>query len=106
MRDHEAAGFYRQQAVEKFLKAFLLSKGWKLDRIHDLQSLPNDALTYDSALETFRGACQKITGFYFIERYPLIVESGLTEEDVSQARQEVEPLLEKIESVLRSNDPE
>ena len=27
VHDAEAAGFYLQQAVEKFLKAFLLSKG-------------------------------------------------------------------------------
>jgi HEPN domain-containing protein len=38
-QDPEAAGFYLQQAVEKFLKAFLLFKGWKLERIHDLESL-------------------------------------------------------------------
>lgn len=30
IQDPEAAGFYLQQAVEKFLKAFLLSKGWQL----------------------------------------------------------------------------
>jgi len=47
MQDPEAAGFYLQQAVEKFLKAFLLSKGWKLERIHDLEALLNAALAYD-----------------------------------------------------------
>ena len=45
VRDHEAAGFYLQQAVEKFLKAFLLFKGWKLERIHDLEALLNRALS-------------------------------------------------------------
>ena len=34
--DPELAGFCLQQAVEKFLKAFLLSKGWRLRRIHNL----------------------------------------------------------------------
>jgi len=43
VRDPEAAGFYLQQAVEKFLKAFLLSKGWQLERIHDLEALLNEA---------------------------------------------------------------
>lgn len=47
IQDPEAAGFYLQQAVEKFLKAFLLSKGWQLARIHDLEALLNQALTYD-----------------------------------------------------------
>jgi HEPN domain-containing protein len=37
--DPEMAGFCLQQAIEKFLKAFLLSKGWQLRRIHSLEAL-------------------------------------------------------------------
>ena len=48
--DAEAAGFYLQQAVEKFLKAFLLSKGWRLERIHDLEALLNRALRHEPSL--------------------------------------------------------
>ena len=104
VHDHEAAGFYLQQAIEKFLKAFLLSKGWKLDRIHDLESLLHDALVYDSSLEEFREICQKITGYYFIERYPLIVESGLTAEDVRAAAQQVAGLIAKLKADIPTPD--
>jgi HEPN domain-containing protein len=69
--DAEMAGFCLQQAVEKFLKAFLFSKGWQLRRIHNLEALLDDAIIYDASLEVFRNACQKITVFYFVERYPL-----------------------------------
>jgi HEPN domain-containing protein len=31
--------FHCQQAVEKYLKAFLLNTGWKLEKIHDLAKL-------------------------------------------------------------------
>ncbi|BAM00637.1 MULTISPECIES: HEPN domain-containing protein [Caldilinea] len=31
--------FHLQQAVEKYLKGFLLSTGWPLRRIHDLEVL-------------------------------------------------------------------
>ena len=60
-KDPELAAFCLQQAVEKFLKAFLLSKGWKLRRIHDLEALLDDAMAYDSSLDQFRNVCQKIT---------------------------------------------
>ena len=96
IHDAEAAGFYLQQAVEKFLKAFLLAKGWKLERLHDLEALLNDALTYDPSFEEFRSACQKITAFYFVERYPFVMGTGLTEEDVRSSREHVRPLIEKI----------
>ena len=36
--DPEMAGFCLQQAIEKFLKAFLLSKGWQLWQIHSLEA--------------------------------------------------------------------
>jgi HEPN domain-containing protein len=75
--DPELAGFCLQQAVEKFLKAFLLSKGWRLRRIHNLDALLDDAITYDASLEEFRSVCQKISAFYFVERYPFLVETGI-----------------------------
>jgi HEPN domain-containing protein len=96
VHDPEAAGFFLQQAVEKFLKAFLLSKGWELERIHDLEVLLNEALAYDPSLEPFRAVCQKITGFYFVERYPFVVEGGLTTEDVRTSLEQVRGLIERL----------
>jgi len=49
--DPEAAGFYLQQALEKFLKAYLLSNGWRLKRIHDLEILLNDSWNSTSHLK-------------------------------------------------------
>jgi len=100
VEDAEAAGFFLQQAVEKFLKAFLLSKGWELERIHDLEALLNAALVHDSSLESFRAVCQKITGFYFVERYPFIVEAGLTEDDVRESLEQVKGLIEKLRAEI------
>ena len=98
--DPEAAGFFLQQAVEKFLKAFPLSKGWELQRIHDLEALLNVTLNHDPALESYRPACQKITGFYLVERYPFIAESGLTEDDVRDSLRQVEPLIIRLRAQI------
>ena len=94
--DPELAGFCLQQAVEKFLKAFLLSKGWRLRRIHNLDALLDDAITYDASLEEFRSVCQKISAFYFVERYPFLVETGITEQDVRASFEEVTALVERL----------
>ncbi len=80
--DAEAAGFYLQQALEKYLKAFLLQHGWKLKKIHTLHTLLKDAVVYKPELESFRQLCQKVSGYYIIDRYPLFAASGLTSEDV------------------------
>ena len=101
VHDPEAAGFYLQQAVEKFLKAFLLSRGWALQRIHDLEPLLNEGLAFDSSMEKYRSVLQKITGLYFVERYPLMLEAGLSEKDVVDALQQVTGLLDTIRSHLK-----
>ena len=82
--------------MEKFLKAFLLSQGWQLRRIHNLDTLLDDAIIYDSSLENFRSVCQKITAFYFVERYPFVVETGIVEEDVRTSLEQVKGLVEKL----------
>lgn len=98
--DAEAAGFYLQQAVEKFLKAFLLSKGWRLERIHDLEALLNRALRHEPSLEPFRAACQKISGFYVVDRYPTVTDDELTDEDVRQAVEQVRGLIETVKAKM------
>jgi HEPN domain-containing protein len=48
--DPDQAGIYLQQAVEKFLKAFLLSCGVTIPRIHILDVLLTEAIAYDPAI--------------------------------------------------------
>ena len=94
--DPQLAGFCLQQAVEKFLKAFLLTREWQLRRIHNLDALLDDAISYDASLEEFRDVCQKITAFYVVERYPFVVKGGITEEDVRTSLEQVRGLVEKL----------
>jgi HEPN domain-containing protein len=98
--DPALAGFCLEQAVEKFLKAFLLSKGWILRRVHNLEAFLDDAIVYDPSLEAFRDVCQKITAYYSIERYPYVLDSGITEEDVRTSRQQVTALIDKLRTMV------
>lgn len=68
--DDEDAGFHLQQAAEKYLKGYLLGRGWKLKRTHDLDELLDEALKHDSQFETFREACRFADQYYTFERYP------------------------------------
>lgn len=98
--DPELAGFCLQQAVEKFLKAFLLSKGWQLRRIHNLDALLEDATKYDPSLEVYRSVCQKITAFYIVERYPSVAGDQITKDDVRNSLNQVKGLIEKLRTEI------
>ena len=100
LNDIELAGFCLQQAMEKFLKGFLLSQGWQLRKIHNLDTLLDDAVTYDTSLEKYRRVCQKITLYYFVERYPLVTETGITKDDVFSSLEQVKNLIIKLRTKI------
>jgi len=89
--DTEDAAVHLQQALEKFLKGYLLARGWSLKKIHDLEALLDDAVKHDPALERYRPLVAVVTGYYLPARYPSIGRSP-TRAEVSKAAAEAVPL--------------
>jgi uncharacterized protein len=83
-----SAGQFLEQSVEKFLKAFLLARGWKLERTHDLTDLLPLAIAHDSRLAAYVALCQSATDFYLADRYPGSKRKAPPLQDVSQAARE------------------
>jgi len=83
-KDAEAASFFLQQCLEKYLKAFLLDHGWKLRKIHELEALLDDAIIYDPNLKSFYDLCERVSGYYFADRYPPLKTTDITCEDITK----------------------
>ncbi len=98
--DPEGAGFNIQQALEKYLKGYLLSKGWELRRIHNLETLLNEMIVHQPSLEEFREACQTITQYYVEERYPVAVSSELTEDEIRASLAIAENMIARIKALM------
>lgn len=103
VKDLEGAGFNIQQAIEKYLKGYLLSKGWELRWIHDLEILLNEAIKYDTSFGEFRNACQKITHYYVEDRYPFMVTSELTEREIKESLTAAKNLIVKIKETVHKD---
>lgn len=97
--DLEGAAFHIQQALEKYLKGYLLSKGWKLRRIHNLEVLLNEAIVFAPSLEEFRGECQKMTQYYLEERYPALFSESLMFAEIKESLEIAEKMIKRIESL-------
>lgn len=82
--DLEIAASHIQQAIEKYLKGFLLSRGWKLKKTHDLVELMDYAVEYNEELCVFLDMCMEYTAFYFEARYPFFRE-GPSKKEVEKA---------------------
>ncbi|MDD5089654.1 MAG: HEPN domain-containing protein [Candidatus Wallbacteria bacterium] len=94
--DPEAASFFLQQSLEKFLKAYLLVNGWKLKKIHELDTLLNEACVQQPELEAFRDLCEEVSAFYIANRYPPLVRLEITCEEVISKCREAADLLQRL----------
>jgi len=92
----ESAAFHIQQAIEKYLKGYLISKGWKLRRIHELDELLDEAAFRDSAFDKFRPLCEIVTEFYIEERYPFSIPSELNNDELEKIFKETQELIKFI----------
>ena len=82
--------------LEKYLKGYLLSRGWELKRVHDLEFLLDEALAFDTQLEGFRDLCQEVTGYYLTERYPFLPE-GPSREEIDANLERAKELVQYLE---------
>ncbi len=76
------AAFHLQQAIEKYLKGYLLFTGHPLRRIHDLEILLQQAASQDTNFAQFLAACQRITEYYIEARYPIGVATSFQQADL------------------------
>lgn len=82
-----------QQAIEKYLKGYLISKGWRLKKTHDLTELMKLAASYNETFNKYLGLAERLTVAYMVQRYPSIA-------GYSYQQEEIPPLLEQIEDLI------
>jgi HEPN domain-containing protein len=89
--DPDGAGMHLQQSVETYLKGWLLDRGWRLIKTHEVDRLLDDTRAHDPSLHGFRSLCERLSGYYLLERYPVPSPGGPDEAqitaDVAEARQ-------------------
>jgi HEPN domain-containing protein len=59
-----------QEAAERYLKGFLIAKGWRLAKTHDLKRLLLEAEAYDQRFARFHGFAEELTEDFFAQHYP------------------------------------
>ena len=96
----DGAGFHLHQALEKFLKAFLIAKGWPLQRTHSLADLIREAEEREPGFIAYLPFVNAMRTWYWAGRYADSEEQPPTLEEVRLAREEAQPLIERIRSAV------
>ena len=73
----------------------MISKGWKLRRIHDLKVLLDEATKYDPLFSQYYDLSDVLTQYYFEEKYPF-GEVDVSLEDVENGLEEIQELIDFI----------
>jgi len=92
--------FHVHQAVEKYLKGFLIYKGWELKKIHDLELLVTEAMNFDDKLQKYLDLGRKLTAFYFEERYPPGPITSCSKEEIKEILVEAEEIINKLKGEI------
>ncbi|AEM72916.1 HEPN domain-containing protein [Caldicellulosiruptor acetigenus] len=95
--------FHCQQAVEKYLKAFLLAKTGIVHEGHNLLKLLKKALEFEPSLSEFAKDVSFVNMFYIEVRYPPDEPMYVSVEDTEECLQITQKIMRKIEEALNMN---
>ena len=84
------------QAIEKYLKGYLIFHGWKLKKIHDIETLISESGKYNKSFLEFLDFDRKLTSFYYESRYPPGPPSEISKEEAKEILKEAEKIIELI----------
>jgi len=84
-----------QEAVERFLKGYLVSKGWRLIRTHNLPELVAEAADYNADFKRFLDFAASQTKQFWEQHYPGgdLTEVGSDYSDLRQQAGELAALI-------------
>ena len=95
---YEEVIFLLHQAVEKYLKGYLIFHGWKLKKIHDIYILLSEATEFNKSFEEFRDFGKKLTAFYYEDRYPPGPTPNVSKEEAEETLDKAERIIDKIKA--------
>jgi HEPN domain-containing protein len=93
---YHGVGLFLQQAVEKIPKGYLISRGWKLEKTHDLLSLFNEAVAREQVLDHHRDVCEALSTQYMAGRYPGWAEAEAGIQEATGLLQQVRALEKEL----------
>jgi HEPN domain-containing protein len=99
---YEDLCFHAQQAAEKALKAFYLSRGWAFRYVHDLEELITGLRQHGLKVPIEIDHAVVLTSYAFEARYPGLGEP-VTEEEYKQALNLAERVVRWVEPLVGSS---
>lgn len=85
-----------QQAVEKYLKGYLLASGWELVKTHDIELLLSEAAKHNREFADFLDLGRALSAVYIQSRYPPGMPKEFSIKELSEMLEQAGKLINKI----------
>lgn len=92
--------FHCQQAIEKYLKGYLIFKSGVLMDGHSLVKLCKKAMEFDKIFSEYVKDCAFVSTFYIETRYPAEDPMIVTKDDAEECLRIAKNLIELIDKVI------
>ena len=92
--------FLLHQAIEKYIKGYLIFNGWKLKKIHDLETLLTETMEFDKSFEKYLDFGRKLTAYYYEDRYPPGPIPEISKEEIENTYKITEEIIILIKSKI------
>lgn len=93
----DSIAYHIHQAIEKYLKGYIILNGKKPPKIHELDTLLNNILIFNSNLKSFLDLCEKASMYYIEARYPPGPPVNYTYEEIKADLDNAWELINKIQ---------
>ncbi len=98
--DNGIVCFHCQQAIEKYLKGFLINATGELQEGHNLVKLSKKAMTFDQSLSEFIKDMAFVNTYYIETRYPAEDALLVSKEDAEECIRIAKKTMDRIEEIL------
>jgi len=88
-----------QEAAERYLKGYMIGKGWALIKTHDLSRLIRDAIEIDASFKRYEDLAERLTEEFFLQHYPGLDLTGVGE-NYETMRHEIGEMVDYMKSVM------
>jgi HEPN domain-containing protein len=93
-----------QESVERYLKAFLIARGWSLRKVHDLAYLMDECIARDPAFSQFDDMAEQLTEQFWAQHYPGADLTGVGA-DYERLRTDASRVAAHVTAALERPDP-
>ena len=98
--DNEIVCFHCQQAIEKYLKGYLICVRGELQEGHNLLKLCKKAMLHDNTFGVFLKDMAFVNSFYIETRYPAVDPLIVSEEDTEECFRILDRIVGRINELV------